>query len=92
VNWLHPFILNLHIYNRKQATITDMVGNVIPLINFKADLGKVTGNFSCKILPEYIDWINANEIDVKLTLSAINNKLQGYLIERWATPVTFYRI
>jgi len=83
VNSLHPFTLNLEIENHARAKVTDMVGNIVPVCNFKADKGIVAGSFKCKVLPEYLGWTNnwgfKNELEITFSLAAIKNTLQGYI-------------
>ena len=79
--YVHPhgyFTMDLTIYNKDRASATDMGGNTVPIIDFKAHLGRVKGSFRFKILPGYTGW-GADEFETKINLSAIKGRLEGHM-------------
>ena len=78
-NYVHPhgyFTMDLIIYDKAVASATDMRGNSMPLKDFKASLGRVTGSFRFKILPGYTGW-GADEFEAKINLAAVEGRLKG---------------
>jgi CubicO group peptidase (beta-lactamase class C family) len=79
--YVHPhgyFTMKLRIESQTSALVTDMDGNMVQVMDFKADRGKVGGNAKFKVLPEYAGW-GADELQVTLSLAAIQGKLEGYM-------------
>ena len=68
--------MNLKIESRTHASVTDMQGNEVPVGDFEAHRGRVTGMMRFKVSPEYVGW-GAEEFQITLNLSAIEGKLEG---------------
>jgi len=88
------FGLDLNIESATQGTATDMEGRKIPLTDFRAENGKVTG--TCKFAPprDYAGW-GAGEFEIKLELLAVDDELKGLMTfssrraaSRLTTPLT----
>lgn len=98
-NYVHPhgyFTMDLTIYDKERASATDMGGNSIPLTDFKAHLGRVTGSFRFKILQGYTGW-GADEFEAKINLAAIEGGLKGHMelkseISKSIVPLTLTKI
>jgi len=73
------FGLDLNIESATQGTATDMEGRKIPLSDFRAENGKVTG--TCKFAPprDYAGW-GAGEFEIELELVAVDDELKGLMI------------
>jgi len=77
--YVHPygqFKMELDIRSSTVASVTAPTGKKVSLSNFKAEHGRVTGNFRFKNLPGYTGW-GAEEIEVELRLAAMENRLEG---------------
>lgn len=68
--------MNLKIDSQTQASAADTQGNVIPVADFNAHRGRVTGMMRFKVSPEYVGW-GAEEFQATLNLAAIEGKLEG---------------
>jgi hypothetical protein len=79
--YVHPhgyFTTELRIESQTSASITDMYGNIVRVMDFRVDRGKVGGNAKFKVLPDYVGW-GADEFQVTLSLAAIEGRLDGYM-------------
>jgi hypothetical protein len=71
--------LELVITDEANGTIKDAKGETVPIDEFSATKGKVTGAFRNNLPREYARWGITDYIDVGLELSAIGGHLKGYL-------------
>ncbi len=69
--------VELTIESPTQATITDKMGNRIPVVDFRAEGGRVEGGCTFAIPEEYARWGTSDEVEVKLGLAAIDGRLKG---------------
>jgi len=79
--YVHPygfFSLYLEIEGVTHGTATDMDGRKIPLNDFKAERGRVTGKYSFAPPRDYAGW-GAGEFQVKLELAAVGDELKGHI-------------
>jgi len=77
--------LELVIENESKATATDKEGKRIPLEDFKAESGRVTGGCTFTIPEEYARWGTVNEVQVIFDLAAVDGKLRGLIKTSEAT-------
>jgi len=98
--YVHPygfFSLDLDIESVTRGTATDMEGRRLPLTEFKAEKGKVTGTYRFAPPRDYTGW-GAGEFQVKIELVGVDNELKGLMTfaskraaSRLATPLTLKR-
>jgi len=98
--YVHPygfFSLDLDIESITYGTATDMEGRKLPLLDFKAEKGRVTGTYKFAPPRDYAGW-GAGEFQVRLELAAVDNELKGQMTfwsrraaSRLATPLTLKR-
>ncbi|MCW3992123.1 MAG: hypothetical protein NWE79_05400, partial [Candidatus Bathyarchaeota archaeon] len=69
--------IELKIESPTQATVTDKKGSYIPLVDFKAEDGRVEGSCTFAIPEEYARWGTRDEVEVKLGLAAVDDRLKG---------------
>lgn len=77
--YVHPygqFKTELEVKSGNAASVTTMTGNKVPLSNFKAEHGRVTGSFRFNTPPRYIGW-GAAEMEAELKLAVIEDMLEG---------------
>jgi len=77
--YVHPygfFNLDLNIESTTHGTTTDMEGRKLPLTEFKAEKGKVSGAYRFAPPRDYAGW-GAGELQAKLELVAVGNELKG---------------
>ena len=79
--YVHPygfFNLDLNIESTTHGTATDMDGRKLPLDEFKAEQGKVTGTYRFAPPRDYAGW-GAGELQAKLELVAVGSELKGQI-------------
>ena len=79
--YVHPygfFSLDLDIESVTRGTATDMDGRKLPLGEFKAEKGRVTGTYRFAPPKDYAGW-GAGELQAKLELVAVGNELKGQI-------------
>jgi len=79
--YVHPygfFNLDLDIESTTHGIATDMEGRKLPLTEFKAEKGKVSGTYRFAPPRDYAGW-GAGEIQAKLELAAVGNELKGQI-------------
>jgi len=75
------------------ARATDMEGNWVPLEEFRAEAGKISGGVRFTIPEEYARWGTEKEIKVRFELAAVGGKLRGLIRSGVsALPLTLERI
>jgi len=77
--YVHPygfFNLSLDIRSTIEASASDMDGNKVPLRDFKAEKGRVTGTYEFLPSRDYQGW-RAGKYQVKLDLAAVDGQLKG---------------
>lgn len=72
------FTMDLKVEGSTEGYCTDLSGNMIPVQDFKARAGLVTGKFRFRNLPGYVGW-GAEWFDAALSLSAVEDGLEGYM-------------
>lgn len=72
------FTMDLRVEGPTEGHCTDLSGNMVPLQDFEARAGLVTGRFRFKNLPGYVGW-GAEWYDATLSLSAMEGGLEGYM-------------
>jgi CubicO group peptidase (beta-lactamase class C family) len=85
-SWLGEYVdssgfnkMELKIESPTQATVTDKKENNIPLDDFKAEDGRVEGSCTFAIPEEYARWGTRDEVEVKLGLAAVDDRLKGLI-------------
>ncbi len=71
--------LELIISDRHNATVKDPQGEVVTLMDFRAELGQVTGHCKFRIPVIYARWRTSDWIETQIELKAIDGKLKGVL-------------
>jgi hypothetical protein len=77
-SYVHPhgyFKMNLDV-EKNRASVSDMSGNMVPLLSVKAERGRLEGEATFKALPGYVGW-GASEFQVRLALAAMGGGLEG---------------
>lgn len=77
--YVHPygfFTIGLDIKSTTEASASDMDGNKVPLRDFKAEKGRVTGIYEFLPPRDYQGW-GAGKYQVKLVLAAVGGQLKG---------------
>jgi len=77
-SYVHPhgyFKMALNV-ERDRASVSDMLGNMVPLHSVKAEKGRLEGEATFKALPGYVGW-GASEFQVRLALAARGRGLEG---------------
>ena len=77
-SYVHPhgyFKMILDV-DKNRASVSDMLGKMVPLTSVKAERGRLEGEATFKALPGYMGW-GASEFQVRLALAAKGGGLEG---------------
>lgn len=79
--YVHPygyFTMELSIESPERATATGMTGERVPISEFRASRGRVTGRFRFKVPHGYVGW-GVEEFEASLCLAALGGRLEGVM-------------
>lgn len=71
--------LELRISDRHNATVKDPQGEVVTLMDFRAEFGQVAGHCAFRIPAIYARWRTSDWIEIQIELKAIDGKLRGVI-------------